>query len=45
MKRTEIVTRLAELVSEMKTQEEAIAITRGQAELLMQEIMEDTSDE
>ncbi|MBQ8959400.1 MAG: hypothetical protein IJ057_13030 [Bacteroidales bacterium] len=45
MTRTEIVSRLAELASEMKTHEEAIAVTRGQTEQLMQEIMEDAGDD
>lgn len=43
--RTEIVSRLAELASEMKTHEEAMAATRGQAEQLMNEIMEETGNE
>lgn len=45
MTRTEIVSRLAELASEMKTHEEAMAATRNQAEQLMKDVMEDTSDE
>lgn len=45
MTRTEIISRLAELASEMKTNEEAMAVTRGQTEQLMQEIIEDTGDE
>lgn len=45
MTRTEIVSRLAELASEMKTHEEAMAATRSQAEQLMKDVMEDTSDE
>ena len=43
--RTEIVSRLAELASEMKTHEEGMAATRSQAEQLMSEIMEDSGNE
>ena len=45
MTRTEIVSRLAELVSEMKTHEDAMAVTRGEAEQLMKDVMEDTGNE
>ena len=45
MTRTEIVSRLAELASEMKTHEEAMAATRSQTEQLMSEIMEDSDNE
>ena len=45
MTRTEIVSRLAELASEMKTHEEAMSVTRGQTEQLMKEIMEDSDNE
>ena len=45
MTRTEIVSRLAELASEMKTHEEAMAATRGQTEQLMSEILEDSGNE
>ena len=41
MKKVEITTRIADLVSEMKTQEEAIAAMREQAEHLILEINEE----
>lgn len=41
MKKVEITTRLTELVSEMKTQEEAMAVMREQAEQLILELNEE----
>lgn len=45
MTHTEIVSRLAELASEMKTHEEGMAATRSEVEQLMNEVMENTGDE
>lgn len=41
MKKVELTTRLAELVSEMKTQEESIAAMREQTEQLILDINEE----
>lgn len=41
MKKVEVTTRLTELVSEMKTQEEAMAAMREQAEQLIIELNEE----
>jgi hypothetical protein len=41
MKKVEVTTRLTELVSEMKTQEEAMAAMREQAEQLILELNEE----